>query len=136
MVLRLRRPAPDWSKGKSDRQATGPDLDPWFDNSDEGFENQQELGTEVCNGDKDGEVCAIRGECLLFALVNNEKYGVWGGTSEFDRRALRKMWPWDSSNPAEPHPEWRWYPPGEVAQMLQARGQVPLEDEDDDDDDA
>lgn len=130
MVLRLRMPAPDWTKGKCLSQATSPDMDPWFDNEEYGYENQQELGLEVCNGDKDGEVCPIRNSCLLFALVNNEKFGVWGGTSEVDRRAIRKMWPWPGGN--EPREEWGWYPPSEVAQMLKQRGVENTEDEDDD----
>lgn len=131
MVVRLRRAAPNWGKAKCLNEATSPDMDPWFDNSEHGYENQQELGREVCNGDADGIVCPIREGCLLFALVNNERYGVWGGTSEIDRRALRKMWPWPGGN--EPHPEWTWYPPGEVARMLSDRARAELEQEDADD---
>jgi hypothetical protein len=133
MVVRLRRAAPEWTKSKCLGQATSPDMDPWFDNTEHGFENQQELGQEVCNGTVDGIVCPIRDKCLLFALVNNERFGVWGGTSEIDRRAIRKMWPWPGG--AEPHDEWRWYPPGEVAKMLPHRHRAELEQEDDDGDD-
>lgn len=32
----------------------------------------------------------IRAECLAYALANNEKIGIWGGTSERERRAIRK----------------------------------------------
>lgn len=38
----------------------------------------------VCAG------CPVRAECLDYALVTNQRYGVWGGTSERERRALRK----------------------------------------------
>lgn len=134
MVLRLRLAAPAWERAKCLGQATGPEMDPWFDNEDYGYENQQELGQEICNGEVDGVVCPIREACLLFALTNNERYGVWGGTSEADRRAIRKAWPWPGGS--EPHEEWRWYPPGEVAQMLRQRGVDTVdtvEDEDDDD---
>lgn len=134
IVLRLRRAAPDWTKGKCLGQATGPDFDPWSDNEEYGYENQQELGLGICNGTEDGIVCPLRNECLLFALVNNERFGVWGGTSEIDRRALRKMWPWDSSNPSEPRPEWQWYAPGEVARLLPSKGRAALNEEEDDDD--
>jgi WhiB family redox-sensing transcriptional regulator len=36
--------------------------------------------------------CAVRAECLEFAIVTNQEYGVWGGTSEEERRALRRAW--------------------------------------------
>lgn len=34
--------------------------------------------------------CVVKAECLEFALVNMEKWGVWGQTSEKQRRALRR----------------------------------------------
>ncbi|PSK96126.1 WhiB family redox-sensing transcriptional regulator [Murinocardiopsis flavida] len=33
--------------------------------------------------------CPVRRDCLAEALGSGEAYGVWGGTSEQDRRALR-----------------------------------------------
>jgi WhiB family redox-sensing transcriptional regulator len=38
---------------------------------------------EVCLG------CCVRQECLDFALANGEKFGIWGGKSERERRSLR-----------------------------------------------
>lgn len=131
MVLRLRRDAPDWARGLCLQQATGPDFDPWFDNSDDGYDNQTDLGLEICNGTEDTPACPIRNECLIFALVNNERFGVYGGTSEADRRAIRKAWPWPGGS--DPHPEWKWYAPGEVAQILKQRGIDDTEDDDEDD---
>jgi WhiB family redox-sensing transcriptional regulator len=32
----------------------------------------------------------VRAKCLEYALDNNEQYGVWGGKSEVERRAMRK----------------------------------------------
>jgi WhiB family redox-sensing transcriptional regulator len=32
----------------------------------------------------------IRAECLAYALANNEQFGIWGGTSERERRRLRR----------------------------------------------
>jgi WhiB family transcriptional regulator, redox-sensing transcriptional regulator len=37
----------------------------------------------VCGG------CAVRAECLEFALTNDERFGIWGGLSERERRRLR-----------------------------------------------
>lgn len=34
--------------------------------------------------------CPHRRQCLAHAIVNGEKYGIWGGTSEKERRAMRQ----------------------------------------------
>jgi WhiB family transcriptional regulator, redox-sensing transcriptional regulator len=39
---------------------------------------------KVCRG------CEVRAECLDFALENDERFGVWGGMSERERRQLLK----------------------------------------------
>lgn len=36
--------------------------------------------------------CEAQGPCLEFALATNQEAGVWGGTSEDERRRLRKAW--------------------------------------------
>lgn len=38
----------------------------------------------VCSG------CLVRDECIAFALEMGERFGVWGGTSERERRRLRR----------------------------------------------
>ena len=40
---------------------------------------------EVCRS------CVVRGDCLEFALRNGEKFGIWGGMSERERRRLRRI---------------------------------------------
>jgi len=40
---------------------------------------------EVCRG------CVVRDECLEFALANGEKFGIWGGMSERERRRIRRQ---------------------------------------------
>ncbi|HEX2701037.1 MAG TPA: WhiB family transcriptional regulator [Acidimicrobiales bacterium] len=39
---------------------------------------------EVCRG------CVVRIDCLEYALDNAEKFGIWGGMSERERRRLRR----------------------------------------------
>jgi WhiB family transcriptional regulator, redox-sensing transcriptional regulator len=34
--------------------------------------------------------CPVRAACLEFAIANDERFGVWGGTSEIERRQLRR----------------------------------------------
>ena len=34
--------------------------------------------------------CAVREQCLAFALETNQEAGIWGGTSEEERRTLRR----------------------------------------------
>ena len=39
---------------------------------------------KVCLG------CDVRGECLEYALAHDERFGIWGGLSERERRRLKK----------------------------------------------
>jgi WhiB family redox-sensing transcriptional regulator len=39
---------------------------------------------EVCRG------CVVREDCLEYALANGEKFGIWGGMSERERRRVRR----------------------------------------------
>lgn len=34
--------------------------------------------------------CPVQRDCLDYALANDERFGVWGGTSELDRRRMRR----------------------------------------------
>ena len=40
---------------------------------------------EVCRG------CVVLEDCLEYALANSEKFGIWGGMSERERRRVRRM---------------------------------------------
>lgn len=35
--------------------------------------------------------CEVRVECLEYALANDERFGIWGGLSERERRRLKKQ---------------------------------------------
>lgn len=37
----------------------------------------------ICHG------CVVRTECLEYSLLNGEKFGIWGGLSERERRRIR-----------------------------------------------
>jgi WhiB family transcriptional regulator, redox-sensing transcriptional regulator len=37
--------------------------------------------------------CPVAAECLGYALATGQEYGVWGGTSEEERRAMRRRLP-------------------------------------------
>ena len=39
---------------------------------------------KVCRG------CEVRAECLEFALEKDERFGIWGGMSERERRRLKR----------------------------------------------
>ncbi len=34
--------------------------------------------------------CEVKDECLDFAIQNGEKFGIWGGMSERERRRVRR----------------------------------------------
>lgn len=35
-------------------------------------------------------LCDVKAECLSYALAHNERFGIWGGLSEEERRHLRR----------------------------------------------
>ena len=44
--------------------------------------------------------CQAVEECLEFALATNQEAGIWGGTTEEERRKLRKLWLTTQRGPA------------------------------------
>src|SRR4029453_2722082 len=46
---------------------------------------------KVCLG------CEVRAECLEYALLHDERFGIWGGLSERERRKLKKRAGWERS---------------------------------------
>jgi WhiB family redox-sensing transcriptional regulator len=48
--------------------------------------DQIESAKRVCT------TCDAQKACLEFALATNQESGVWGGTTEDERRKLRKQW--------------------------------------------
>ncbi len=74
----------DWRKLAACR-STEPDL--FFPVGTTGSALEQiESAKRVCR------TCEALEPCLEFALATNQESGVWGGTSEEERRRLRKSW--------------------------------------------
>jgi WhiB family transcriptional regulator, redox-sensing transcriptional regulator len=40
---------------------------------------------KICGG------CEVRTECLEYALAHDERFGIWGGLSERERRRIRRQ---------------------------------------------
>jgi WhiB family redox-sensing transcriptional regulator len=49
-----------------------------------------EAGGSVREAKQICRACEERAECLAYALANDERFGVWGGLSEKERRRLRR----------------------------------------------
>ena len=79
----------DWDTGDWRELAACRDTDPdlFFPVGTTGPALQQIDAAKVVCGQ-----CEAQGPCLEFALATNQESGVWGGTSEEERRRLRKQW--------------------------------------------
>ena len=49
-----------------------------------------EKGVSTRDAKKICTSCEVRNQCLEYALENDERFGIWGGLSERERRKLRK----------------------------------------------
>lgn len=78
MTLHL-APPPDWMQ---QAKCKGMVTDGFF--PDRGQHEAFKQAKAICY------TCPVRAECLTYAMQNGEKYGVWGGYSERERRAMRK----------------------------------------------
>lgn len=96
--MKLRTESPTWfNEEHPELQAkcvnfpATPEYDPWFgDVNGEGMEEIMDETKRICLGVDGGNPCPLLFECLEFALVNNERYGVWGGTTPDERVAIRR----------------------------------------------
>jgi len=73
----LERPTPPWQRNAN---CMGVDPDLFF--PERGASTRE--AKEVCRG------CVVREDCLEYALANGEKFGIWGGLSERERRRIRR----------------------------------------------
>lgn len=49
-----------------------------------------ETGQSLRSAKRICRTCPVRDECLAYALKHDERFGVWGGLSERERRALKR----------------------------------------------
>jgi WhiB family redox-sensing transcriptional regulator len=49
-----------------------------------------ERGSSVKEAKRICQGCPVRVQCLEYSLDNDERFGVWGGVSERERRGLRR----------------------------------------------
>lgn len=91
------------------------------------FEGEEAEAVAFCRGTDDSTPCPQLSNCLIFALLNNERDGVWGGHGVEDRKAIRKKWPLRRGR--IPRPEWKLFEPGIPSSWF-----APEELEEDDDD--
>jgi WhiB family transcriptional regulator, redox-sensing transcriptional regulator len=61
-----------------DALCTQSDPEAWFPGKGE----SPRLAKLVCSG------CPVRSECLSYALAHRERFGVWGGLTERERRPM------------------------------------------------
>lgn len=134
MVIRLRYNPPDgWDDAKCKNIPLSRTYDPFFgveydaDGNEIEEEEAKSHAIEFCNGEADDNICPIRHECLLFALTNNAKEGVWGGTDEITRKAIRRKFP--PLRNGKPRDEWEWKTKEEWLENLQKERLMMEEDE-------
>ena len=97
MVIHSRGNAPKWKDPRTGREARcrnialpsrekGITEDPFFEDAKEAI--------QVCNGvDEEQGPCPYRSECLMWALMNNDTYGVFGGMTVPQRKWIRRNVP-------------------------------------------
>jgi hypothetical protein len=94
--MHLRINAPEWDGGGNpNKEASCRKFRPTREHDDffgdgTGSESQAK---HICNGTYTGTVCPLREQCLEFALVNNEHYGIWGGLNVLERAYIRRFVP-------------------------------------------
>lgn len=77
-----RRPLTDW-KG---RAACASYPHALFFPSPDAAVREVERAKAICS------VCPVIQLCLEYALETNQRSGIWGGTTEAERRSLRRKW--------------------------------------------
>lgn len=68
---------------------------PWQENALCGFVDPEVFFPEKGGSSREAKricaECTVQRECLEYALENDERFGIWGGLSERERRRLRRI---------------------------------------------
>lgn len=56
-----------------------------------------EMGGSTRDAKKVCAACDVRAKCLEYALANHERFGIWGGLSERERRKLERVQRYEAS---------------------------------------
>jgi len=73
-----------WREGAACRD-TDPDL--FFPGGTTGVAIEQiDVAKAMCRS------CPVREQCLEFSMATNQKAGIWGGSTEDERRKMRSAW--------------------------------------------
>lgn len=72
----------DRMEWRSEGACVGQDPRRWFPESGGGGPARRQT-LQICRTE-----CPVRAECLNHALDHNEVYGIWGGTTETQRRTM------------------------------------------------
>jgi WhiB family transcriptional regulator, redox-sensing transcriptional regulator len=73
------------SSWRDDAHCRSADVELFFPSAESGIEEIQ-AAKGLCQS------CHVRNRCLEYALVTNQEDGIWGGTTEGERRRLRRVW--------------------------------------------
>jgi WhiB family redox-sensing transcriptional regulator len=80
--IQMVRPEPGDGAQRWQERANCLGVDPDLFFPERGASTREAKG--VCRG------CEVKDECLEYALAHGEKFGIWGGLSERERRRVRR----------------------------------------------
>jgi WhiB family redox-sensing transcriptional regulator len=72
---------------KGEPACAGADPESFFPEKGDSATLEVRMSRQIC------KTCEVRPECLIYALVAQEPYGIWGGLTTEERNALRRMRP-------------------------------------------
>lgn len=85
----MHSPIEIWERGKC--REVGADLKDFFPDRDRDlYGPSADRAKAVCRGTDGGPVCPVLLECLAYALLTEDRFGIWGGLSPRERNALRR----------------------------------------------
>lgn len=85
----MRSPGKIWERAKC--REDGADPEDFYPERDKTrYTSAANRAKAVCRGDDGRPVCPVLLECLAFALLTGDSFGIWGGLSPRERNALRR----------------------------------------------